>query len=295
MWTGWRSRMWTAFIAFIAFIVVFATAAAPSVAAEAAEAAERMPPGSPPIRAICVKQPGDDLVRYDGTAWTRIGARVDRVYAAGLGTFATFLGLDGLYRYSGTPGAWTRIGPAAEQVVVTVTRLYARYPDGIYRYDSGETWVRIGEPAAAIYGGASSDLVAVSADGDLLRYTEPNWLTIGSGGGTVAISFAGVFRLTPVGTVERLYTYPDGWQELGGPAESIAIGSYNHPVVWNAGKVWRVSNTAWTSLGSTSGSALAVTDDAVFSAGPAGIERYDAASGSWTAVGGASLGIAACR
>jgi hypothetical protein len=214
---------------------------------------------------------GHDIYRYTGTGetWETIGGDVGGVpvYLPGgrssasgfqfVGTKDNLYSLSpdkqGVFRYNGVPGSWTKVGGAAKELIGGETYLYAISPtsEDIYRYTgAGETWEKIGGPGAQFVC-TKDTLYGLSPDKQgVFRYNgiPGSWTKVGGpvkeliGGGTY------LYAIFP--TSEDIYRYTgagEPWEKIGGPgAQFVAYGKNLFGVSTDGSKILMTTVSAPT-------------------------------------------------
>jgi hypothetical protein len=240
---------------------------------------------------------GSSLDTYQsvGPLWSW---RVRTIYGGGYGLFATSAQTGDIYRWSpgGSNGYWTgnwsQIGGPGAEFAVTDDGLYALAPDrlAVYRYSgSGMAWVRIGGPAAQIYGG--SVLLATSPGGaGVFRYQPGlgNWQHIGGPGAEFASTDGGViYGLAPDRAAIYRYTGSGtAWDRVGGPAADIYGGSFLLATSPSSGDVSEYQGeTNWLRIGGP-GAEFVSDADSIYGLTPnrTAIYRYTGPGRRWTKV-----------
>ncbi|MER5885454.1 hypothetical protein ABT160_16620 [Streptomyces sp. NPDC001941] len=87
-----------------------------------------------------------------GEEWIRIGAGAERIHAGGAGLFAVGDGGQ-IFKYDGTPGSWTAIGPAGAELIVDGRAVYRISTDHrtVTRWTGrGTEWTKIGAGASTL-------------------------------------------------------------------------------------------------------------------------------------------------
>ncbi|PWJ02357.1 hypothetical protein DKG34_39130 [Streptomyces sp. NWU49] len=185
------------------------------------------------------------VYHYHDEGWIKVGGPAGRLYGGDLGLVATNPDTGNLYLYLNQPDRWRHIGGPGASFAVTKDSVYGLSPDksGVYRYDGHDTsWTKVGGPAGRLYGG-DWGLVATNPDtGDVYgyRYIDPadnpdqpaGWGYLGGPGADFSVTYENVFGLSPDrGGVWRLRDGGSSWQQIGGPAESIAAALWvsTHP------------------------------------------------------------------
>jgi Glycosyl hydrolases family 43 len=106
-----------------------------------------------------------------GSSWTQIGGPMTELYAGAYDVYGTSPSNGDIYRYTGTPNQWTRVGNGGGSWAVNVNGLYGRNSTGVYQWSGLRTyWVRIGGPAGALYAGGNNLYATVPLVGDLNVY-----------------------------------------------------------------------------------------------------------------------------
>lgn len=90
----------------------------------------------------------------NGTAWTQIGGPASHIYAGGEDFFATDPDTGDIYHYLGVENDWARAGGPGDLFTVDDTSLYGASSAGLFAWSgSGDAWTRIGDPVSDIAGG----------------------------------------------------------------------------------------------------------------------------------------------
>ncbi|MED7924602.1 hypothetical protein SMD20_10185 [Nonomuraea sp. LP-02] len=183
---------------------------------------------------------GGSVAAWDGegTAWTTIGGPAARLYGGDPGLFATEPGTGFIYRYTGRPFAWKRIGSAGSSFALTGEDLYGLTPDRTLvnrwqpddRTEPWPIWAYAAGEAAELWGGRaglfstdpSRSRLRVLADADN-GVADQTWRDIGPSGAEVAVGRRAVYVLN--GNRSRILRWSGGaWQDIGGPAQTLAAG-----------------------------------------------------------------------
>ena len=174
----------------------------------------------------------------------------------------------GVYRFSGTPNVWTKVGGPAGTLYGGKAGLLATSPDNsnVYRYDAGSgTWSWIG------------------ASGESFVVTDTMIYRLDKGKNSVS-AYPGSPSTTWI-KVRNTYTT----QIYGGGSTLLATGANNN---W----VWRYKGAgSWEAIGVGAGS-YAVSGNIIYSLNKAGtaVYRYNGDPGSWTQIGGLAVSISRC-
>ncbi|MEU6796395.1 hypothetical protein ABZ907_32280 [Nonomuraea wenchangensis] len=183
---------------------------------------------------------GGSVAAWDGegTSWTTIGGPATRLYGGDPGLFATEPGTDFIYRYTGSPFTWQRIGTAGASFALTGDDLYGLVPDRTRvnrwqpddRTEPWPIWAYAAGEAAELWGGGaglfstdpSRTRLRVLADADN-GVADQTWRDIGPAGTEVAVGRHAVYVLN--GNRSRILRWSGGaWQDIGGPAQTLAAG-----------------------------------------------------------------------
>lgn len=175
-----------------------------------------------------------------GTSWTTIGGPAARLYGGEPGLFATNPVEGWIFRYSGRPFAWDRVGTAGASFALTDRHLYGLTPERalVNRWLSDvpsapwPPWTYAAGPAAELYGGPAG-LFSTDPSRTRLRVltdvttglADQSWQDIGPAGAEVAVGREAVFVLTE--DRSRILRWSAGsgtWQHIGGPAQTLAAG-----------------------------------------------------------------------
>ncbi|MEV4548844.1 hypothetical protein [Nonomuraea wenchangensis] len=174
----------------------------------------------------------------EGTSWTTIGGPATRLYGGDPGLFATEPGTDFIYRYTGDPFTWQRIGTAGASFALTGDDLYGLTPDRTRvnhwqpddRTEPWPTWAYAAGEAAELWGGRAG-LFSTDPSRSRLRVladagngvADQTWRDIGPAGAEVAVGRQAVYVLS--GNRSRILRWSGGaWQDIGGPAQTLAAG-----------------------------------------------------------------------
>ncbi|MEU4516558.1 hypothetical protein AB0G05_44320 [Nonomuraea wenchangensis] len=174
----------------------------------------------------------------EGTSWTTIGGPATRLYGGAPGLFATEPGTDFIYRYTGGPFTWQRIGTAGASFALTGEDLYGLVPDRTRvnrwqpedRTEPWPIWAYAAGEAAQLWGGRAG-LFSTDPSRSRLRVladagngvTDQTWRDIGPAGAEVAVGRRAVYVLN--GNRSRILRWSGGaWQDIGGPAQTLAAG-----------------------------------------------------------------------
>ncbi|SEU22004.1 hypothetical protein [Nonomuraea wenchangensis] len=183
---------------------------------------------------------GGSVAAWDGegTSWTTIGGPATRLYGGDPGLFATEPGTDFIYRYTGDPFTWQRIGTAGASFALTGDDLYGLTPDQARvnrwqpddRTEPWPTWAYAAGGAAELWGGRAG-LFSADPSRSRLRVladagngvADQTWRDIGPAGAEVAVGRRAVYVLS--GNRSRILRWSGGaWQDIGGPAQTLAAG-----------------------------------------------------------------------
>ncbi|CAM5656745.1 Tachylectin 2 domain-containing protein OS=Streptomyces aurantiogriseus OX=66870 GN=GCM10010251_93900 PE=4 SV=1 [Streptomyces aurantiogriseus] len=179
-------------------------------------------------------------------------------------------------------------------MIRTEHSVFALSPDkgGVWHYHDG-TWIKVGGPAAKLYGGEGNLLAISPTTANVFRYqNEPDhWQQIGGPGASFAITRFSVYGLTP--DRKAVYSY-DGvgtsWTRIGGAAGEIYGGPWGLVATDpNTGALFRYNNGSWAQIGGA-GASFAVTGDSVYGLTPSrdAVYRYDGQGTSWSKIGTAA-------
>jgi hypothetical protein len=245
-----------------------------------------------------------------GNAWNKIWGPTDQVLASsvsgkpGLLLYATPVNGDGIYRYDGSPMAWTKIGgPGKMFALDDHGHLYGLSPDGggVFRYDgSPMKWTQIGGPTGAIYAGGGVLFATNPQTGDIYQYSgKPMvWGKIGRPGKTFTVDGKGrLYGVSPDGSaVYRYDGTPMAWTKIGGKCSAVFAGGCGlYAACGTSSEVfcYSLAPSLWTKVGGP-GKTFAVDDEGrLYGLSPdgSGVFRYDGrwnAPQEWTRVGGAA-------
>jgi hypothetical protein len=109
----------------------------------------------------------------------------------------------GVYKYSGTPGKWTKVGGAASQIYAGGNKLYATNPDtgDIYQYfqNTGK-WEKVGGPGKMFAVSFTGQLFGVSPDGKgIYKYSETTgkWNKVGDAASAIVVGEDTIYAKNP--------------------------------------------------------------------------------------------------
>lgn len=185
-------------------------------------------------------------------AWVQIGGPAQAVFAGAFGLFATNLYSADIFRYSGRPNEWTKVGGPGAAFAVG-SRLWGLTPNrqAVMQFD-GTGWVQIGGPAQTLYGGICG-LYATSPDtGDIWKYNgrANDWRKVGGPGATFAVGNR-LWGLTPNKQAVMEWNGHE-WTQIGGPANNLYGGAFGllatNP---STGDIWKYNGRPndWTKAG----------------------------------------------
>jgi hypothetical protein len=187
---------------------------------------------------------------------------------------------------------------------VTAADLFRLTPDGsgVYRWDGGQNWTKVGERAEAIIASGNTLLKINPDTRDVWRYLDSpdQWERIGGPGSQFAVNTIGVFGLAPDGSSVFQWcgegsAWGDGkacaWQKVRDTAGTIVAGSNTLLATdLSTGDIFRYLNggTAWERIGGP-GRTFVVNGGGVFGQSPnaEGVFRWTGTPGSWVRIGGA--------
>jgi hypothetical protein len=193
----------------------------------------------------------------------QVGMPARAIYGGGLGLFATDQRTGDIYEYLGSPMSWGRIGGPGREFVVGSNELFGLNDQGVWQWTGGTNWIKIGGPAAHIYGGILSDqLLATDIN------TGEVYLYDGARPGGAA-----------------------GWQKIGGPGRSFLAVDNFYFVGLNDQGVWQwTGGTNWAKIGNPAGrifdgrGGLLATD-----ATTGDVYQYHGSPFDWGRIGGPGL------
>lgn len=238
---------------------------APAAKAAAREAGTSFAATGDRLYAISPDRSGVYEYTGTGSAWTKVRGATGRIYTSGTTLYATDPGSGDVHQYDRTKKTWTRIGGPGAEFAATDGRLYGLSPDrsAVFEYTGKPgTWTRVGGPADHLYAGGST-LYATGPRGGIVHQYDRSEQT---------------------------------WTAIGGPGAEFAVAG---------GRLYGVSPDhqglfeytgrpgAWTKVRGatgrihTGGGTLYATD------GAGAIHQYDRGRGTWTAIGGPGADFAA--
>ncbi|MEU4232588.1 hypothetical protein AB0F17_50540 [Nonomuraea sp. NPDC026600] len=175
-----------------------------------------------------------------GTSWTTIGGPAVRLYGGEPGLFATDPEAGWIFRYSGRPFAWDRVGTAGASFALTNRHLYGLTPERalVNRWLSDDPsapwppWTYAAGPAAELYGGPAGLFSTDPSRARLRVLTDlttglagQSWQDIGPAGAEVVVGREAVFVLTEDRSRILRWSADSGtWQHIGGPAQTLTAG-----------------------------------------------------------------------
>jgi hypothetical protein len=180
-----------------------------------------------------------------------------------------------------------------------IAHAVALSPDksGVYQWEGGTTWTKIGGPAANLYAGFGLVLATNPQNGDVYLYsgTGQNWAKIGGPGRVFGVagnadgSFS-IFGLAPDGSGVYGWAGGTSWVRVGGPANWIYTGRAGlfatNP---QTGNIYRYGGSGqnWGMVGGP-GKHFVVNDDGLYGLTPNGdaVYRWTGSGTAWTQWGG---------
>ncbi|MBF6300439.1 hypothetical protein IU459_23250 [Nocardia amamiensis] len=232
-----------------------------------------------------------------GDNWFEIGDAKSKLYGGSFGLVGTDSAGD-LYRYTGTPNEWERIGGPAAQFVVTGGGVYGLNPDrtAVYEYTgSGTAWTKVGGPARQLYGGGWG-LLGIDPAGDVYRYrgTPEEWTRIGGPGAQFVYGFD-IYGLTPHKDAVYQNYDTDDWFKIGALADRLISSGFSRRLLaTNPTGVYRYDRSPgeWTQLGGP-GAQFVVGDDGIYGLRPGkdAVDRWTGHGTTWTQIGGPAHSI----
>lgn len=204
---------------------------------------------------------------------------------------------------------WTPIGDAGSEAVTAGYALYILSKDkkGVYKYggtsNTPNVWDKIGDAAAAIYGGLGGLYATNPESKDILGYNpgSKRWTGVGGPGKMFAVGGQGrLYGLSPDGTSVWKYSGTGTkWDQIGGGAKYIyAGGNELYAISPRTSDIMRYLGNAqkWERAGGP-GKMFAVDDTGnVYGISPDGsqIWEYRIAKKQWLKVGDSAAYIFAC-
>ncbi|MGW7533293.1 S1 family peptidase [Amycolatopsis sp. NPDC054798] len=227
-----------------------------------------------------------------GSTWTTLGTGFDRIYAGESALVATRADTHDVYRYTGTPGQWAKIGGPGDGFVVNADGVYGYNGGGVLRWTgTGAGWETVGPAGTAFY--AAGHLLArtVPGSGDLYLMTAPGtWAKIGTAGTGFAINDDGIYGANGGGVYHWTGT-GSTWSSAGKAQSALYAGAHTLLGIEPATKdVNLLTSSGWTRIGG-SGDSFAANADAVYGVNGGGIYRWTAQSG-WAGIGPATRALA---
>jgi M6 family metalloprotease-like protein len=162
----------------------------------------------------------------------------------------------GVFLYTGTPGAWTRLGDPAGSLYAGGDRLFAtdiRTGD-IYQWNRApDAWVLAGGRPGSIYAGGDRLYATDLTTGDIYQYngTPGSWTKVGGPGQMFAVGRGRLYGLSSAG-VFRYTGTPNQWEKIGGPAGTIYAGGEKlYATDIRTGDIYQWNGTvgSWTKVG----------------------------------------------
>ncbi|MGW9375421.1 phospholipase A2 [Streptomyces xanthophaeus] len=162
----------------------------------------------------------------------------------------------------------------------------SRDRSGVYRLTGQDSWVKVSDGAQRLYGGRAGLFAVLPGQGDIARYAEGKWTTIGSPGAEFAVTNDALYGLSLDRTSVHQWTPKTGWGTIGGSFEHLYGGGAGVFAVSSGGTINRYADGKWQPIGGT-GAELAVTDTALYrlSVNRSSIDEWTPAKG-WQPVRG---------
>lgn len=198
-------------------------------------------------------------------------------------SLVTVLGVGGL-AWAGdsdpgsSPGAGARAADTVSQVsasgsadkvatlVAVGKRVYALAEDGsaVYEATDRDTWKKVGDAAAALYGGGAGLFATSAADGSVLRYQPPSagaaqgsWTPVGGPAAAFAVGRDKLYALAPDKSSVSEWDPSSGWRTVGGPAQDIYAGGAGLFATSPAGDIYHYDRSSQSSVADAVADAVA--------------------------------------
>jgi hypothetical protein len=208
-----------------------------------------------------------------------------------------------IFRYTGIPLSWEKIGGPGKSFVIAGGGLYGISPGGsaVYEYTkaSGQwQWKKVGGPAQEIYGIDSYVSKALFATnpktGDIYNYdsSSEKWTKIGGPGQMFATGYEHLYGLSPDGSAVYKYTgTPGKWVKVGGSAAKIYAGGdalfATNP---QTGDIYSFDDKSskWTKVGGPGKMFAVDVNGQLYGLSPDGksVHKYTGIPGKWEQIGG---------
>ncbi|WP_143466987.1 hypothetical protein [Lentzea kentuckyensis] len=205
---------------------------------------------------------------------------------------------------AGERGTGAAQGPRALALRGSQSAQYTAYavalsPDksGVFQWEGGTTWSKIGGPAANLYAGFGYVLATNPQSGDVYLYGASNksWSRIGGPGRVFVFAvapdnFIDIFGLAPDGSGVFRHLGGTAWEKVGGPAGWIYGGGAGmfatNPQTGNIYQ-YSIAGRSWTMVGGP-GKHFVVNDTGLYGLAPNGsaVYRWNGSGTAWTQWGG---------
>lgn len=172
-----------------------------------------------------------------------------------------------------------------------LSTLYALSPnkDGVWEWQGGQSWRKVGGPAAELYAGSAGVFATSPTNGDIFRYngTPDSWTKVGGPGLTFAMSGGRLYGLSSNRSAVWEWQSGETWKQVGGPAHWIYGGTVGlFATAPGNGDIFRFNNTGWSKVGGP-GRTFVVTNSGLYGLRPDGSGVWHWTGGqSWEQIGG---------
>ena len=207
-----------------------------------------------------------------------------------------------IYRYTGVPFSWDKVGGPGKAFVIAEGRLYGLSPNGsaVYQLESGTgKWKKVGGAAKQIYGG-DGGLYAISpSDRHIYSYDviTKKWSEIGGPAESFAVGGKGeLYGISPNGSDTYQYMgQPNKWQRIGGSSTDIyAAPGYLYRTD-EKGDIYKYTGNplSWIKIGGPGYMFTATSEGDLYGISPdrQGIYRYLGSPGKWERIGDEAVAI----
>lgn len=174
-----------------------------------------------------------------------------------------------------------------------LSSLYALSPnkDGVWEWQGGQSWRKVGGPAAELYAGSAGVFATSPVNGDIFRYngTPDSWTKVGGPGTTFAMSGGHLYGLSPNRSGVWEWQSGETWTQVGGPAHWLygsTVGLF--ATAPGNGDIFRFNNTSWSKVGGP-GRTFVANNSGLYGLSPNGSAVWHWTGGqSWEHIGGAA-------
>jgi len=207
-----------------------------------------------------------------------------------------------IFRYTGIPLSWEKIGGPGKEFVVAEGRLYGLSPDGraVYQYmGKPGKWRKVGGAAVKIYGG-NGGLYSIRPDNKHIYFYDSvteKWSEVGGPGKSFAVGGKGdLYGISPDSNgIYQYMGHPGKWQRIGDYAKEIYAAPGYLYCIDKKGNVQKYTGKpfSWINIGGPGDMFSATGDGDLYGLSPhrKGIYRYLGSPGKWEKIGGEATAI----